>query len=144
MLDPVANECLKIATGAFKSSPIESLNVLCNEMSLEHRRQVLTLKYYYRMKSQLDNPAFDILIAADRLLYRNKRLQPTLAIRAQELVETINLPTTNKCPAFSYTLLNQRKPSWELGSPALNVDLMKDPKLTTADIAYRQNFHQLV
>ena len=44
ILEPVANECIRIATGAFRSTPIKSLNITANEMSLEDRRQQLSLK----------------------------------------------------------------------------------------------------
>ena len=41
-LNAIVNEALHIATGAFKSTPIESLYILASEMSLEHRREYLT------------------------------------------------------------------------------------------------------
>ena len=142
ILDPVTNECLRIATGAFKTTPIESLQVLCNEMSLENRRQHLTLKYYYKIRSQLHNPAFNAVVTtSDRLLFRNKGLQPTLSIRVQDLLDKINIPTVNICP-FSYTLLNIQKPSWLIKPPTFNVELKKYTKATTADYIKRQAFQQ--
>ena len=114
-------------------------------MSLERRRQDLTLKYYYKIKSQLDNPAFQIVVnVADQLLFHNKRITPTLAIRAKELVQTFYLPTGNICPAFSYTLLNIQKPSWDLKSPTINEKLNTCQKKNTTDVIHKQNFHRIV
>ena len=43
-LDTVANEAMRIATGAFKSTPIESLQVLVQEPALLYRREELLLR----------------------------------------------------------------------------------------------------
>ena len=48
MLEPIQNEALRLATGAFKSSPIPSLQVETNFMPLNSRRELLTLQYYFR------------------------------------------------------------------------------------------------
>ena len=144
ILEPVANECMRIATGAFKSTPTESLNILCNEMTLEHRRQYLTLKYYYKMRSQLDNPAFNVVVSTpDRLLFRNKGIPPPLAIRARELIERLNLPTISICPAFSYTLLNIQKPAWDWRVPKFNEKMTANKKQVTTEQVYREQFHML-
>ena len=45
-LEPIVNECLRMITGCFKSSPVESLKVIANELRLTLRRDLLTLKYY--------------------------------------------------------------------------------------------------
>ena len=40
-LNLTAKETLRLATGAFKSTPTESLHILANEMKLNHRRDYL-------------------------------------------------------------------------------------------------------
>ena len=39
LLEPIANECIRMASGAFKSTPVKSLNIIENETSLEDRRK---------------------------------------------------------------------------------------------------------
>ena len=51
-LDNIANECLRIATGAFKTSPVTSLQVIAHEKSLSARREELTLKYFFQNEGQ--------------------------------------------------------------------------------------------
>ena len=57
-LDVIPNEAMRISTGAFKSTPITSLNMLTNEPSLVLRRSELTLRYYFK-KCYLLNPSYE-------------------------------------------------------------------------------------
>ena len=55
-LDSIHNEALRICSGAFKSSPIESLYILLNEPSLNDRRKDLMCRKYFQTKCHLLNP----------------------------------------------------------------------------------------
>ncbi|GBN76892.1 hypothetical protein AVEN_11232-1 [Araneus ventricosus] len=55
-LDPVHHSALRICSGAFRTSPIESLYAECHQMSLSLRRQKLSLKYYFKLKSISNHP----------------------------------------------------------------------------------------
>ena len=50
-LEPVANEAMRIASGCFKTTPIESLQNICGEPALQSRRDRLTLRYYFKIRS---------------------------------------------------------------------------------------------
>ena len=56
-LDVIHNQGLRLALGAFKSSPIESLYVEANEMPLQERRLELAMKYGLKIKGNPQNPA---------------------------------------------------------------------------------------
>ena len=43
-LDVVVNDAMRISTGAFKSTPVKNLNILCNEPELKLRRNDLMLR----------------------------------------------------------------------------------------------------
>ena len=60
-LDVVHNMGLRICTGAFKTSPIESIYVDSHELPLDLRREELGLRYTTRLKSSHDNPTLKIL-----------------------------------------------------------------------------------
>ncbi|GBN20509.1 RNA-directed DNA polymerase from mobile element jockey, partial [Araneus ventricosus] len=49
--DSVHHQGLRIATGAFRTTPIPSLQVISGEPSLELRRHRLSLSYFYKIKS---------------------------------------------------------------------------------------------
>ena len=55
-LESVPIETMIIADGCFKSTPISNLQVITDEPSLQIRRDKLSLKYYYKVKSLLKNP----------------------------------------------------------------------------------------
>ncbi|GBN24737.1 putative RNA-directed DNA polymerase from transposon X-element, partial [Araneus ventricosus] len=56
MLDSVHHQGLRIATGAFRTTPIPSLHVISGEPSLELRRHRLSLSYFYKIKSDESHP----------------------------------------------------------------------------------------
>jgi len=57
MLDPIQNQALRICLGAFRTSPVESLQVEANEPPLDFRRQRLSLQYLCKLKSNPSHPA---------------------------------------------------------------------------------------
>ena len=59
-LDVVHNMGLRICTGAFRTSPVESLYVDSNELPLDLRREELGLRYITRLKSSPKNPTFKV------------------------------------------------------------------------------------
>ena len=58
-LDPIHNAGLRLALGAFRTSPIPSLYTEANETSLKLRRLKLSLNYVIKLKSLPENPAYD-------------------------------------------------------------------------------------
>ena len=60
-LDTVHNMGLRICSGAFRTSPIESIYVDTHQLPLDLRREELGLRYAARIKSSPDNPSYKIL-----------------------------------------------------------------------------------
>ena len=48
LLGPIHNQGLRLALGEFRTSPVASLNVECDEPSLYSRREKLPLQYALR------------------------------------------------------------------------------------------------
>ena len=72
-IDPIVTESLRIASGAFESTPIPALHIITNEKPSALRRKYLSVRYYFKIKSHLNNPAHPLVIPpTDRLLFRNK------------------------------------------------------------------------
>ena len=92
MLDTVHHQGLRLALGAFRTSPVESLYVEADKPSLYLRRENLALQYAIRLAANPSNPAYKITfpphISEDIVnLYENKpyviksfglRIQPLL------------------------------------------------------------------
>ncbi|GBL94579.1 putative RNA-directed DNA polymerase from transposon X-element [Araneus ventricosus] len=50
-IDPLHHSALRICSGAFRTSPIDSLYVECFQMPLSLRRQKLSINYYFKVMS---------------------------------------------------------------------------------------------
>ena len=74
-LEVITTEPLRITSGAFKSTPTTSLYIFCNVMPPDIRRSYLSLVYYYEIRRQLSNPAFQQVVPIRfRLLFDNKHI----------------------------------------------------------------------
>ena len=57
-LDPIHHRGLRIALGAFRAPPAQSLYIEAHEPSLTTRRFKLSLNYVLKLKSLPENPAY--------------------------------------------------------------------------------------
>ena len=125
-LNPVANEALRIATGAFKTSPIRSLEVLANEPPLQLRRDLHLINHFYKMRANLRNSARNISVQQNNtLLYKNKRKIPPIGIRATNAMEKYEIPNEGLVkPLFMYRFLtNPNTPTWQIEPPVIELSL---------------------
>ena len=125
MLDPIQNLSLRLCLGAFRTSPIESLQVEANEPPLNIRRNRLAVQYAIKVKSNSTNPThesiFDPKFSA---LFENRpKTIPPLSFRIQNILHGINLdlavvspsqlptidPWTLKLPPVHFTLHTENK-----------------------------------
>ena len=60
-LDSIHNTGLRLALGAFGTSPVSSLYTEANEAPLEERRLKLSMHYYLKTRACIDNPAHHAL-----------------------------------------------------------------------------------
>ena len=60
MLDPIHHQGLRLALGAFQTSPTASLYVEADKPSLNTRREKLSLQYAIRIAENNSNPAHDV------------------------------------------------------------------------------------
>jgi len=140
-LNAIANEAIRIATGAYRSSPVCSLQVIVNEKPLDIRRDMLTLKYYFKMRAQLSNPGRKTsVVAQQQLLYNNLNMIPPLANRAEKLLAEYNIQKGFVRPNFSYSMIESNIPTWLTRSPNIRRNLTIFPKATTTAASYRQAF----
>ena len=58
----ILNQGLRLALGAFRTSPVNSLYVEANEPSLNLRRKKLSLQFHLKLKSNPNNPSHEIVL----------------------------------------------------------------------------------
>ena len=60
-LEPIQNQGLRICLGAFRTSPMQSLYVEANELSLYLRFDKSCVQYALKLRTNPDNPAYDVI-----------------------------------------------------------------------------------
>ena len=95
MLDPIQNQALRISLGAFRTSPIESLEVEANEMPLAVRRQKLAIHFLLKIKA---NPSHPVAICVANQLHKNMfdrkiNIIAPFGIRMERLVTMLGMST---------------------------------------------------
>jgi len=111
-LDVAHNMGLRICTGAFRSSPKESIYVDAEELPLDLRREELGLRYYVRLKSSANNPAREVLNDTNVRNYKKFAIPFQVRLENQKIksqeIETVDygksppwkMPEINYCEKF--------------------------------------------
>ena len=138
------NAALRFISGAFRSTPITSLHALVHEQPMHLRHQMLCLRYYFKIRSHLDNPAFhSVTDTSNTRLFHNKHLTPPFAVRVFSVLRQMQFPPLAIKPAFSYKLLGLTQPTYTLPLPSIDLTLTAHKKDATPDTVYRQEFHNV-
>ena len=92
---------LRLALGAFCTSPVESLYAESNEPSLYIRREKMSLQYVINLAANPRNSAYDCVFNPKYEFYNNKptAIKP-LGLRIQPLLEEDNINIKNIQPFF--------------------------------------------
>ena len=144
-LDAITTESMRIATGAFRTTPIETLYVLANELKPQDRRDYLALRYFYKIKGNISNPAHPYLIPVTyRTLFRNKKIPLPLSLRIQDMLEKYKLRKQFIKPQFSYNILHINTPTWTISPPIVNLRLNEYSKVITPPARYKQHYNMLM
>ena len=61
LLDPVHNAAMRICTGAFRTSPAESMYIVAGQLPLDIRRDELSLRLLTRIRSSPLNPTYQVV-----------------------------------------------------------------------------------
>ena len=136
LLDPIHHQGLRIALGAFRTSPVASLYAEAKEPSLANRRLKLTLNYVLKLKSCPDNPAYNCVFnPPDTELFEPASLTPPLGVRIKDHLENaeINIKSVQ-------TQLFTTTPPWCLHEPKVDLTLTCYKKETTNPVLYKQRF----
>ena len=140
-LDSVHHQGLRIALGAFRTSPVYSLYAEAGECSLEHRRWKLSMNYYLRLSSSPENPAYSCVFHPE---FKTKFEQTPSCIkpfglRILDHLEDAEIDSSSICTKKKIS----DTPSWHLQSADVNFDLTRHRKQTTSCVVYKQAFLEM-
>ena len=94
LLDPIHHAGLRLSTGAFRTSPVQSLYAEANEPPLGIRRIQLAMQYCIRLSDQTNNLAYECVFS-DRLseLYNSRKSTiPRFGIRILDHLNNLGVP----------------------------------------------------
>ncbi|GFY05981.1 probable RNA-directed DNA polymerase from transposon X-element [Trichonephila clavipes] len=96
-LDPVHHMALRICSGAFRTSPVQSLYVTCNQLPLDLRRRKLSLAYYSKILSVPSHPLQNVYMSTSmKRLYdaRPSNIRPFMD-RMKLHISELDLPNVH-------------------------------------------------
>ena len=140
ILDTVHHRGLRLALGAFRTSPVTSLYVEADEPSLTLRREKLSLQYATRLAANPSNPAFKVTFSPQfSEIYERKptAIRP-FGLRVLPLLDSTNINPTNIEKHFVTEI-----PSWCMKKPDILFDLHTSKKSFSDSLIMKQNFHIL-
>ena len=77
ILDPIHHKCLRICLGAYRTTPIQSLYAESNVPSLDYRRKISCIQYYFRtLEINPHNISINFHDHNKDLLFRNRKIGP--------------------------------------------------------------------
>ena len=141
VLDPIDHQGLRIALGAFRTSPAQSLYIEAHEPSLITRRLKLSLNYVLKLKSLPENPAYSCVFEPEntKLFEESESKVPPLGIRIIPHLEKskLNLNLVDDAPSLDIV-------PWKRSVPPVRFDLASFKKDTTNPEIYKQLYLQLI
>ena len=129
MLDPIHNQWLNLALGAFRTS-VASLYVEADEPSLYSRREKLSLQYAIRLAANPSNPAHEVKFPPNYVdLYEQKsKAIISFCIRISRLLESANIKPQNVEKHFTPNI-----PVWCMKQPEILFYLHSGKNLNQID-----------
>ena len=140
MLDPIHHQGLRLALGAFRTSRTASLYVEADELSLNTRREKLSLQYAIRIAENNSNPAHDVTFQPKYTdLYESKpNFIKSFGVRILPVLESANNNFNNIDKTFTPNV-----PAWCVNKPKLIFDLHSSKKSETSPIIMKSYFKEL-
>lgn len=138
-LDVIHNTGVRLAIGAFRTSPIVSILAEAGMKSLEQRRQIVTANQYIDLKSRPHLPLFKYTENSQRFFnFRNKTRQPFI-VRAKNIAQTIQIQENHIFPIQFH-----KDPPWHSLREIINTSISKFKKHSTTSKKYTNIFYDIV
>ena len=139
MLDPIHNQGLRLALGAFRTS-VASLYVEADEQSLYSGRGKLSLQYAIRLAANPSNPAHEVTFPPNSVdLYEQKpKAIKSFGIRISALLESANIKPQNIEKHFTPNI-----PAWCMKPPEILFDLHSRKKSESNPHILKDDFRKM-
>jgi hypothetical protein len=141
IIDPVHNMGIRLATGAFRTSRMESLYVESGEPPLSLRRNLLLCGYAAKLATQPYHAAYGAIfrLALCSRYELNTRAPRPAGVRLHQLLQQLNIRLPHIIPCRL-----SRIPPWEIVRPTCDLRLISHPRSSTSPLTYRRCFAELL
>ena len=131
---------LRLALGAFPTSPVESLYIEANETPPELRCNNLGLKYYTKLKANPTNPAHNSTFNLNHkdLFQQKENAIKTYGLRMESIYKEADIPLTN-----IHKISTFKTPPWKIATPKLDQSLCKYEKKITHPLIFQEKFEKI-
>ncbi|GBN61685.1 hypothetical protein AVEN_217221-1 [Araneus ventricosus] len=137
-LDTIHHSALRICSGAFRTSPVESLYVICNQLPLHLRRQKISALHFFRAQSVPKHPISQLTLPVSlRRLYaaRPSHILP-FCEKAKLLLHDSDLNNVSVQLSDFFTF-----PPWEIPQFSFLNPFSGFHKSSNAPVTFQQLFH---
>ena len=139
-LNTIHHQGIRLALGAFRTSPADSLLVEANEPSLNDRQKTLSLQFALKLKSNRSIPNYNTVFRPNYFtIFPNKpNASPTFGNRNAPALNSAGIKVRN---IQSNSILNI--PPWTIKQPEVLFTLTTDKTETTDSSIFRAKFQEL-
>jgi ribonuclease HI len=136
-LDTIHHQGIRLALGAFRTSPIQSLYIEGHEPSLRSRRLKLALQYIIKLKGNILNPAYKCIFTPGykRLYEARPTYVRPLSLRMKSHLEALHTNLHNIALVHWSDI-----PPWQLRKPNIILQLAMSRKSETHPLSYHERF----
>ena len=133
-LDVIQSTALRIATGAFKSSPTTSLHIETNILPLRYLREIRNVTWFSKLKrNSIDNPLFQLISTDINKIHKfnwTSNRQLPASVRACYSLSSLNQQWGSFTPLPMYPLT----PPWFQWEDILNCNFPIDTRNTSPTV----------
>ena len=138
-LDPIHHQGLRIALGAFRTSPVQSLYAEAGEPSLKHRRLKLSMNFYLKLKSIPENPCYDLVSSPPPSgLFQRSNTVTAFGTRILPHIVEADIDPTSIDSQYERT-----PPPWEQNNIMFDTSLSCFKKDHTSETVFQKAYQQL-
>lgn len=137
-LERIQSSALRIALGAYRTSPLQTLHCLANEPPLSIRQKMMTITYAINLSANKENPNF-----SNAFSNRFKSVFNNMNSNQVPLYERVRRELTNlntQIPGNILQLKTSNIPPWTIPTPCINLELSKHSKSDTPPEVIRSHF----
>lgn len=137
-LEPIQNAAIRLATGAFRTSPIISIQCESGQIPLRNRRTQLTLAYITNLVSNPTIPSYNNIFQE---INNHITIQNYAPIH-QKIIQNLN----NMNISLQHTEQQRfnKIPPWTLQQPKYNTNLSRYTKQDTSPQIFKKRFNEIM